>query len=114
MKKLISATVVAIVVVLSAHAETYIYACHYQDDSKLYSAKLDTAKKTITWRGSVYGNLKQVTTDCAKECFQATRRDGATAVLSTATQGVASLTAMVGTAPGNDRVDEVECDLVRQ
>ena len=105
--------------VSNAQAATFVYTCHYQDDSKLYSAKLDTTKKTLTWRGSVCENLKDVTAqqgvdECAKQCFQAVRRDGATAALSTATQGVASLTVGVGKAPGNDGVDEVDCDLVRQ
>jgi hypothetical protein len=119
--KLIIAGLTAAAFVSAAHAETYLYACHYEGDAHLYSATLNTTNKTITWRGkandarnSVYSNMKVTSGkgDCAKECFEATRKDGAGIKLSTATQGVASLTALVGTAPGADGIDEVDCDLV--
>jgi hypothetical protein len=102
--------------VSNAQAATFVYGCRYQDVSKLYSAKLDTNKKTLTGRGSVYESLKDVTAEwgvdqCAKQCLQAIRRGGAEATLSLATQGVASLTV---TQSWSDKTDEVDCDLVRQ
>jgi hypothetical protein len=96
-----------------AYAEVYTYGCHRPDDFKLYAAKLDFTKRTITWNGTVYQNMKRVMmeadgSDCAKACFRATSRKGII-VLSTATQGVASLTVV-----GNDSTgDEAECDLIR-
>jgi len=100
----------------SAQATTFVYGCRSQDDSKLYSAKLDTAKHTLTWRGSVYENLKDITAEvgldfCAKQCFRASRRDGAIAVLDTATQGVATLTTSEKNQEGGT---EFDCDLLRQ
>jgi hypothetical protein len=117
MKKLFLAAAIAFAMVVPANAKVYNYACHYPDDFKLHAAKVDTAKKTITWKGFVYKNLKEVTTtmdggECPKVCFQATGRDGI-AALNTATQGVASLSVSFG-GPGTDGVDEAECDLVRQ
>lgn len=110
-------TVATMAVAIPAQAEVYTYGCHRSDDFKLYVAKLDTTKKTITWNGIVYGNMKSVMEDadgseCAKACFQATNRTG-TATLSTATQGVASLTITFG-KPGSDSVDEAECDVLRK
>jgi hypothetical protein len=112
-KTLLSLTAAALLVSTAAHAgEVYNYACHRPDDFKLYAAKLDLTNKTITWNGSVYRNLKSLTYDCAKACFQATNRNGMV-VLSTATQGVASLT-VSGGGPGSDGEEELECDVVRK
>jgi hypothetical protein len=87
--------VATLALTVPAQAEVYTYGCHRPDDFKLYVAKLDTTRKTITWDGIVYSNLKSVTVDadgseCAKACFRATSRSGM-ATLSTATQGVATL-----------------------
>jgi len=100
----------------SAQATTFVYGCRYEDDSKLYSAKLDTTKHTLTWRGSVYEKLKDITAEsgldlCAKQCFRATRRDGAIALFDIATQGVASLTTLEKNQEGGT---EFDCDLLRQ
>jgi hypothetical protein len=94
----------------------YTYACHRPDDFKLYTAKVDTTKKTITWDGVTYRNLKQVTveadgSECPKVCFRAKARSGDLS-LNTATQGVATLSVTYG-KPGSDGVDEAECDLLR-
>jgi hypothetical protein len=91
-----------------ALAETYNYACQVKNEQTnnntyLYSVLINTKAGTLTWRGSVY-RLGPVTRECAKYCFQATRRDGATAFLDTATQGVATLE--VGS-------NEYDCDMVR-
>jgi hypothetical protein len=109
--------VATLAVTVPAQAEVYTYGCHRPDDFKLYVAKLDTTRKTITWNGIVYSNMKSVTEDadgseCAKACFQATTRTG-TATLSTATQGVASLTVTFG-KPGSEGVDEAEWDVLRK
>jgi hypothetical protein len=104
--------------ITSAHASVYNYACHAPDDFKLHAAKIDTAKRTITWRGTVYKNLKTTIDDgsgekCAKVCFEATGRDGV-ASLETATQGAATLSVSFWRGPGDDGINEFECDLVRQ
>jgi hypothetical protein len=113
MKTTIAAAVALVTAAAPAYAEVYTYGCRAQDDFKLYTARLDTFKKTITWRGSVFTNLKTITNtgDCAKACFEATNRNGV-ARLDTATQGVASLTVTSG-GPGTDGVEEVECDIIR-
>ena len=118
MKRLAIIAAALLITISGAHARTLLYACRYGgDDSKLYSAKLDLSKKTITWQGSIYNNLKEIsgsvsTDDCAKQCFVAKRRDGAPARLDTATQGVASLTVLVGKT--SDKVEVLDCDLVRE
>jgi hypothetical protein len=99
--------------VSNTQAATFVYACKYQDDSKLYSAKLDMTKHTLTWRGSVYSNVKNLsghvsTDECARDCYRGTRSDGGTAVLNVATQGVADLTVSV------EPNAAIDCDLVRQ
>ena len=108
-KTLLTAAALVVAITTSAVAKTYTYACQVKDERDnvhLYAAKIDTKAGTLTWRGSVY-RLGPVTVDCAKYCFQATRRDGATAILSTATQGVASLQV-------SGRDDEFDCDLLRK
>jgi hypothetical protein len=77
---------------------------------------MDTTKKTITWRGTVYRNAKSLSRgidgeDCPKYCFGNDR-----IVLSTATQGVATLSVAVGSGrPGDDGApEEFECDAVRK
>ena len=108
-KTLLTAAALIVAITTSAVAKTYTYACQVKDERDnvhLYAAKIDTKAGTLTWRGSVY-RLGPVTVDCAKYCFQATRRDGATAILSTATQGVASLQV-------SGRDDEFDCDLLQK
>jgi hypothetical protein len=116
--KLAIAAALAFVTAIPAQAAgVFNYACHRPDEFKLYAAKLDLAKKTITWNGVVYRNMKSVYADeyesfgCAKACFEATNPGGKVR-LDTATQGVASLTVSFG-RPGSDGVDELECDVVR-
>jgi hypothetical protein len=111
-KKLLLTGVCLLALCGHGYAETYTYACQVQDNAgntHLYRANLDTGNHTITWRGSVYRNVKQVVADCAKACFGNGR-----VLLSTATQGVASLSVLVGTAPGGDGVEEFDCDLVHK
>jgi hypothetical protein len=94
---------------LPASAATYTYACKVNDGPKthLHSAALDLTKHTITWRGKVYRNVKQFNCE-ARACFG----DGNRISLNTATQGVATLGVLSGTAPGADGIEEFECDLV--
>src|SRR5262249_14382492 len=84
----------------AADARAYNYACNVPDEAtgntRLHPLKIETVKRTITWRGSTFKNLKEgnITRggeDCAKYCFLAIRSNGDVAFVSTATQGVASL-----------------------
>jgi hypothetical protein len=105
---------------VSALAETYNYACQVSgvepnpNNTYLYSAKVDTARNTITWRGTVYKNAKRMLTvdgeECAKWCFGNSKIS-----LSTATQGVATLSVTLGTGrPGDDGApEEFDCEMVR-
>jgi hypothetical protein len=115
-------TAVALLAMIgSANAETYTYACQVTgvepnpNNTYLYSAKMDTTKNTITWRGTVYKNAKRVFKidgeECPKYCFGNSK-----IMLSTATQGVATLSVAVGTGrPGDDGApEEFECDVVRR
>jgi hypothetical protein len=107
--KILAIAAVLAATLTSAQAETYNYACQVTGaqpnplNAYLYSAKIDTAKKTVTWRGTVYTNAKRLDTvngwDCAKWCFGNDK-----IAISTATQGVATL--VVG-------AEEFECDAVR-
>ena len=110
MKKLIIA-ITLFAFAVPAHAEVVPYGCHRPDDFRLYSLKVDTAKKTINWIGIVYNNLKTAKstegTECAKYCAQATNRQG-WAHMDHATQGVVTLTISDGHAP-----DEFECNVIR-
>jgi hypothetical protein len=113
--KRITLTLVALAAfVVNAQAETFTYACKVDPDGRSYlqAVKIDTTKKTLTWRGSVYGNLKP-NLNCAKMGFDAVRKDGAGATLCIATQGVADLQILVGTAPLGDGIEQLECDQVR-
>jgi hypothetical protein len=104
----------------AAHAKVYNYACKVEGEQgipQVYSAKIDTVKRTITWRGSVFKNLKEFADDgtgedCAKYCFRATSRNGDVAFVETATQGGASLTITSG-GPGTDGIDGFDCDIIR-
>ena len=105
MHKLLAATAVLLTVTTAAHAEVYPYICKTTDErgnTQMYPAKLDLGRGTITWRGKVFGKLKE-TGDC-KASYQATARDGSTAELCTATQGVADLTV---------NGVEFECNIIR-
>jgi hypothetical protein len=114
MKRLAIIAALILGITAPALAETYNYACHEQDDGHLYAAKLDTGNRTLTWRGSVYKNVRDISganvNECAKECFGDNNR----IILRTATQGVATLQVLAGTGPGDDGMEEFECDLVRQ
>jgi hypothetical protein len=107
----IVAAAIAAAITTVAHARVYNYGCQTTDErgnAQLFVAKLDTGKRTITWRGKVYKNLKEL--DSCKAEFEATASNGEVAHLCTATQGVADLS--VG-QPGNDVVEEAECNIIR-
>jgi hypothetical protein len=71
--------------------------------------------KKLTWDGTVYRNMKTVSTntisggECGKACYEATSRNG-TVVMDFTTQGAASLALAYG-KPDSDGLDEAECDL---
>jgi hypothetical protein len=109
----------------SAVAETYNYACQVDgtppnNGVHLYALKIDTKAKTLTWQDRTFKNLKWTGNGlkpdaeaCAKYCFEATRQDQtgiARAFVSTATQGVASLSIDYVKGPGGA---EFECEMVR-
>ena len=120
LKTLTAAALALTMLVAPACAETYNYACKVSgvepnpNNTYLYSAKIDTTKNTITWRGTVYKNAKRTFKvdgeECAKWCFGNNK-----IMLSTATQGVATLSVTLGTGrPGDDGApEEFDCDLVR-
>jgi hypothetical protein len=98
---------IALAMLSPALAETYTYACQVKDGPlvHLYAAKFDASKHTLTWRGTVYKNVEQDLGCDAKACFS----DGNKKItLSTATQGVASLSVVSGA----DGVEEFNCDAV--
>jgi hypothetical protein len=101
----------------AAHARVYNYACNVPDEAtgntRLHPLRIDTAKRTITWRGSTFKNLKEgnVGGDCAKYCFQATRSNGDVAFISTATQGVANLMITYNRSE-EAPIDEFDCDMI--
>jgi hypothetical protein len=90
------------------YASIYPYICKTTDErgnTQMYTAKLDLGRNTITWRGKVFSNLEQM--DGCKAAYRATSRDGSTAELCTATQGVADLV-----VTGDDGSDEFECNII--
>jgi hypothetical protein len=117
-KKLLIALATTVALVAPANAEVYTYACQVTgvepnpNNTYLYSAKMDTTKNTITWRGTVYKNAKQIFKidgeDCPKYCFGNSK-----IMLSTATQGVATLSVAAGTGRPGDDWNEFDCDAVR-
>lgn len=112
MKKYLIAACLALAAV-PAHAQTYVYACHEEDDSHLHAATLDLGKHTLTYGGHVYRNVKEIMPlseeECAKNCYGDPKHS---IVLATATQGYATLT-ITGTAPLADGFYRVECNLVQ-
>ena len=98
LKKLILVALLGTTPVSAADAgqNTYTYMCKVLSDHKLQPVtvhevvdeKGDTVGGTITWLGTVFHNLKQV--PGCRAMFVATK-DGKTAALCTATQGVADL-----------------------
>ena len=115
MKTLLTAAALVVAITTSAVAETYNYACQVKDERDnvhLYAAKIDTKARTLTWRGTVFANLKGGDDCGAKYCFEATRRD-LTVTVHTATQGAATLQ-VIGTKTGSDGIlEDADCDLVR-
>jgi hypothetical protein len=119
-RKLVVAAALAVAVIGNADAKTVTYGCRFPDlpppdGSYRHALKIDFTKKTITWKGYTFRNLKEVYDDgsgkdCAKACFSATRRDGEVRI-DTATQGFATLT-ISDTRPGGDGVSEAECEMV--
>jgi hypothetical protein len=112
LSELLAAAAVLLTATTIAHARVYNYGCQTTDvrgNTRLYTAKLDTSKRTITWRGRMYKNLKEL--DSCKAEFEATASNGDTVHLCTATQGVADLTVNFG-QPGDDGVEEVECNII--
>ena len=83
----IAATGLALATPALAAAETYTYTC--KANHKTSPVKLDMDYATLTWRGTVYRDLKRVV--CDQAGYQAIS-EGVTAELCTATQGVADLT----------------------
>ena|SRR5215475_16138741 len=56
------------------------------------TVKLNQTARTITWKGNVFSNGREVgLDDCANYGFRAVDKSGATALLCVATQGVADL-----------------------
>jgi hypothetical protein len=118
MKKLMLTTAALLALATTAAtADTFTYACKVEDGPRthLYSAVLDLTKHTITWRGKIYTNVKPTFEDvdgkdCAKECFGNSKNIH----LSTATQGVATLSILAGVAPGGDGAEQFDCDLVHK
>ena len=119
MKRIAVALLASVALMGTANASVYNYACRVKDEATgifyFYSLKIDTVTRTVIWRGSTFKNLKEgnVGEDCAKYCFKATRSNGDVAFISTATQGVASLT-ITYNRPGEAPIDEFDCDMVRE
>ena len=94
MKTIITTAAILAAITTAAHAETYTYMCRV--GHKSYPVRVTTPNEangsmsggTITWRGMVFQNVKLG--DGCRYNFVATR-DGVTAELCTATQGVADL-----------------------
>jgi hypothetical protein len=111
----IAAALIATLMPAIAHATVYNYGCRTTDErgnTQLYIAKLDTGKRTITWRGKVFKNLKQL--DGCKAEFEATASNGNIVNLCTATQGVADLNVSSGPSGDEDIEHNVECNVVRE
>jgi opacity protein-like surface antigen len=100
----IDADAVSQSVVVAARTEVYPYICKTTDErgnTQMYTARLDLGRGTITWRGKVFGKLKEL--DGCKAAYRGTASDGSIAELCTATQGVADL-AVNGT--------DFECNII--
>ena len=81
-------TIIAAAIAMPAQAGTsYVYQCH--GGGIVGIAKVDEDRGTLTWRGTVYRDVKQVESGCKAE-FQATS-NGVTAKLCAATKGVTDL-----------------------
>jgi hypothetical protein len=93
MKKLIATATLAsalmATIATSVHAESYTYMCWVPNDHKVYPLRVNEDNRTLTWRGTIFQNLRAG--DGCKYKYLATR-NGVTAELCTATQGVADLT----------------------
>jgi hypothetical protein len=110
MKTIIAAAAIAVAIGMPAHAGNegvhgrgiYAYNCHVAGNEGPHGiVTVDEKKGTLTWLGATFRDLKQV--EGGKVTWQATNNN-VTAVLSTATQGVADLT--IGK-------DVFECQMVR-
>lgn len=87
MKKSITALPLVLMLSTPSFADSYTYQCRV--GHKWYPVTVNEDKGTLTWRGMVFHDLKQI--EGCRQSYQATR-DGVTATLCTATQGVADLT----------------------
>src|SRR5262249_20837186 len=115
MKKTLLAAAAIAAFATSARAEITTYACRVEAErDHVFALKIDHTKRTMTWRGETFRNLREFADDgsgeeCAKYCYVATNR-GHRAFVSTATQGVANLElSRADSAPENhdcDRVNE--------
>ena len=88
----IDADAVSQPVVVATRVEVFPYICKTTDErgnTQMYTARLDLGRGTITWRGKVFGKLKEL--NGCKAAYRGTASDGSTAELCTATQGVADL-----------------------
>jgi hypothetical protein len=66
----------ALAIANPAHADTYNYMCELKDamgKTHLYPVKADDTKRTITWRGNVYTDIKDTFgysgDGCPKHCL---------------------------------------------
>ena len=89
MKRIITRAALVVAITSPAFADTFTYMCRVRDQ-KSYPVTVNVASGTLTWRGAVSRNLKQVSGDC-RYTYRATR-NGVTAELCTATQAVGDLT----------------------
>lgn len=87
--KILKAVALVSAITSPALADSYTYMCRVPRDHNSYPVTVDEDNGTLTWRGAVFRNLKQV--EGCRVKYQATS-DGVTAELCTATQGVADLT----------------------
>jgi hypothetical protein len=93
MKTIIIAAAILAAITATAHAEAYTYMCKV--GSKSYPVTVTTPNDdmeggTITWRGTVYQDVKLG--EGCRYNFAGVSKDGDTAELCTATKGYADLT----------------------
>jgi hypothetical protein len=93
MKTIITTAAILAAITTAAHAEAYTYMCKV--GSKSYPVTVTTPNDdmeggTITWRGTVYQDVKLG--EGCRYNFAGVSKDGDTAELCTATKGYADLT----------------------
>jgi hypothetical protein len=60
MRMLIATAALTATIATSVHAENYTYMCRVPNEHKSYPLKLDIDNGTLTWRGTMFRNLRQV------------------------------------------------------